>query len=471
MSTKLILLIPGIGGSTLCDTYGDPVWGYHVRGSASTILRRPERLAIDQPLRPSGLLKTMAVLPWKKVAGYESLERTIRSLYRLRDDEVDVSLETRPPNLSARLVSFPYDFRLPAQEVAQRLLWDVERRLEALGPDTKVIAIAHSLGGLVARWWWAMGGHAVCERLITIGTPHRGAPKAVDWLVNGVRFGGGPASAVTGHVFGEATEVLRSWPSTYELLPRYRAVFERDQPRYPHELAVATADFRNRASSAYASHLELETICTRLHELPPAQRPTQVSFYSQGHPTPARAVVTESGLQISKTDAEWLPNVGWLGDGTVPAISAIPIEHSTGPDVDQFRRFAPESHIPLQSGQTVAAYLASLNSASLASVRDVGATAPWIGFDVDDVYPVGQLSVLSVRLNGADRTDAGARISVRGPGDMDFGDAVAMEPDEDGWSVRVAPPEEGCYSVKVQVDYGRNRQIITAYDSYGAYAV
>ena len=139
--------------------------------------------------------------------------------------------------------------------------------------------------------------------------------------------------------------------------------------------------------------------------------------------------------------------------------------------MDQFRRFAPESHIPLQSGQTVAAYLASLNSASLASVRDVGATAPWIGFDVDDVYPVGQLSVLSVRLNGADRTDAGARISVRGPGDMDFGDAVAMEPDEDGWSVRVAPPEEGCYSVKVQVDYGRNRQIITAYDSYGAYAV
>jgi hypothetical protein len=25
--------------------------------------------------------------------------------------------------------------------------------------------------------------------LITVGTPHRGAPKALDWLVNGVRVG------------------------------------------------------------------------------------------------------------------------------------------------------------------------------------------------------------------------------------------------------------------------------------------
>ena len=60
------------------------------------------------------------------------------------------------------------------------------------GSTRKVIVIAHSMGGLVARWWLtALGGHRVCRALITVGTPHRGAPKSVDWVVNGVRLGHG----------------------------------------------------------------------------------------------------------------------------------------------------------------------------------------------------------------------------------------------------------------------------------------
>ncbi len=54
---------------------------------------------------------------------------------------------------------------------------------------------------------------------MTLATPHRGAPKALDVLANGV--------AVSGlHVIKKPVPVLRGWRSMYELLPRYAAVWE-----------------------------------------------------------------------------------------------------------------------------------------------------------------------------------------------------------------------------------------------------
>lgn len=42
-----------------------------------------------------------------------------------------------------------------------------------------VIVMAHSMGGLDARWWVThLGGHAQCQALVTIGTPHRGSSVA-----------------------------------------------------------------------------------------------------------------------------------------------------------------------------------------------------------------------------------------------------------------------------------------------------
>src|SRR5262249_57945512 len=47
------------------------------------------------------------------------------------------------------------------------------------------------MGGLVARYWiGCLEGWRYCAGLVTLGTPHRGAPKSLDWLVNGIRLGG-----------------------------------------------------------------------------------------------------------------------------------------------------------------------------------------------------------------------------------------------------------------------------------------
>ncbi|WP_394619078.1 esterase/lipase family protein [Lentzea sp. JNUCC 0626] len=110
----------------------------------------------------------------------------------------------------------------------------VEARLRDLTPDARrerVIVIGHSMGGLVARYWLGpLDGAADCAALITVGTPHGGAPKALDWLVNGVKFGPKRFSALTA--------LLRNWPSAYDLLPRYPAIAGSPE-RYPHERGAA----------------------------------------------------------------------------------------------------------------------------------------------------------------------------------------------------------------------------------------
>ncbi len=55
--------------------------------------------------------------------------------------------------------------------------------LEQLRSD-RVVIVAHSLGGLDARWALARGASKKVTALVTIGTPHRGTPVA-DALVRG----------------------------------------------------------------------------------------------------------------------------------------------------------------------------------------------------------------------------------------------------------------------------------------------
>ncbi|HYZ09976.1 MAG TPA: hypothetical protein VE709_15610 [Pseudonocardiaceae bacterium] len=101
------------------------------------------------------------------------------------------------------------DFRLGVVVAAERLATEMTRRLAARPKDRRqVVVLAHSMGGLVARHWLGPGGGAAhCRALITLGTPHRGAPKALDWLLNGVRLDPGPVAAMISYVWRRADDV------------------------------------------------------------------------------------------------------------------------------------------------------------------------------------------------------------------------------------------------------------------------
>lgn len=245
----LVVVIPGIGGSVLADEKGTPVWGPGLIPVLSRVLN-PEELSVDRPLTPVGLFPSFATAPWHIITGYDGAVSRLLNSLELKPDDVVTAHPQKRRNPQASLVLFPYDFRHSVADAAARLDREIAWRLK--DEKRKVIVVAHSMGGLVAARWWAEGGHRVTEKIITLGTPYRGAVKALDWLVNGV--------SIAGFRLPEVTNVLRQWDSTYDLLPKYQAIARGDETLYPHDLDLDLGDFQQKAKNAHGTHHAIDEI-------------------------------------------------------------------------------------------------------------------------------------------------------------------------------------------------------------------
>ncbi|RSM57205.1 hypothetical protein DMH03_28600 [Amycolatopsis sp. WAC 01376] len=450
----LLVIVPGIGGSVLEYPDGRPLWGQNLQRTGRSVFA-PAGLTMSEPVVPVGLLPSMRVLPWKKVAGYDRLVQRLMNKFRLEPDDIDTVHPCRAPRPAASVLLFPYDFRQGMVYNAERLEAEIARRVG----DRQVIVVAHSMGGVVARWWWAvLGGHRICRSLITVATPHRGAPKAIDWLLNGVRLGPASVAAMSSRLLKDAAEVVSGWDSTWELLPRYPAVLDASGPAYPHEVSVAPESFRIRAKVAYERHLELEAVCRDLFESTPEAKSRFMAFYATGHVTAGRAVIEGQRLRVSRADAEWLPSQGWEGgDGTVPAISATPVEYSAdGDDGVYHRAWWPEPHLPIASASGVVEFVARFEAAPLDAVRgEQGPDRPWVGFDVDDVTAAGVPSTASVRLCGADpqQVKARARLIAEPGASAEVPDSLPVEWDGGSWRVEIPALPAGAHRLRVELDH------------------
>ena len=461
----LVVVIPGIGGSVLETLDGTPAWGQGRRALVGAALN-PTRLSLAEhpTLRPVGLVASTRVLPWQVVPGYDGLVRQIVNAFRLHDTDVDVARDDTEPNSGASVLLFGYDFRAGVPAAAERLHAAIERRLAGLTGDArrkKVIIVAHSMGGLVARYWLGpLHGAASCRALVTLGTPHRGAPRALDWLVNGVRLGPGPVGALSGRLLGPATEVLREWPSTYHLLPRYRAVRDEatGEELYPHELGTASwQPFTTRAAEAFGMHRDIEDSWAELDE--PA-RPEVLAMFARGHGTAGRAVLAGGRVRVTKDDAEWLPNVGWRGDGTVPALSAFPIEVA---DDVRARRAVPDRHGPMAASTVAVDVLREYEGEPTGSVRGDTPERPWLGLDFDDVLAAGEPFPVAAQLLGADDVEGAVAWLRITPDDGDTPAPRAplrMSGSDGRWEATVPALAPGRYRLAVEaVDVPRVDQV------------
>lgn len=441
----LVVVVPGIAGSNLQSADGRVVWGHDV-GSTVSAAFRPEDLEIDKAVTPMGLLRVSAVAPWSAVASYDRLISLIKQRLGLRERDVTVAGPIEGVNPSASLLEFAYDFRQGMSLSAERLK-DV---IDAVRGERRVIVVAHSMGGLVARWWWGvLGGHRICDGLITVGTPHRGAPKALDWLLNGVWLGPRVARPLTSRLFTDATEVLRGWPAMYELLPRYQAVQTDDGPQLPHELESASPKFRHLAGEAYQRHVDLEEACRLAAEESPDS--SFMAFYSHGHATPSHAVATNGRVTVTKDDPTWLPTQGWEGgDGTVPAISATPVDRESLLE----RCWAPQHHLKLAAAEQVVNHLAQFEQASLGSVRGTAdPSGPWLGLDYADVVAAGDPGEVTFRLNGdtaSDKVTASATIKLASNRAVPL-DVSVESPGV--WRAALPGLEPGTYEFTVALDH------------------
>jgi Lecithin:cholesterol acyltransferase len=380
----LIVVLPGIGGSVLArpGRPDDVVWDAG-KGDIADLVVRPSRMDVrDWPrLEPIGLTRSTKLLGFTVVPGYEGLLDQLESL-----GVVDRRGDPARPLLGADVVAVPYDFRRSIVAAAERLDAVVRAHLGDAGERERagrVVVVAHSMGGLVARYWMGpMGRWPWCRGLITLGTPHRGAPKALDWWVNGAR--------VLGVQLSRATRLLRDWPSVAQLLPRYRAVRDAVAPGrswYPHELPIP--DLASAALAAYRMHCDIEQGWRDM----PRGGPEMVPYVGWSHPTSDAAFWDGSSLTVTKDPPEWLELKGWerdFGDGTVPAVSAVPIElsnHVNSP-VRLLDRHAPMACTP----RVVQLLVEYLRRVSPQWVRgdDDAQRAPAIGLDLDELYAAGQ---------------------------------------------------------------------------------
>ena len=152
-----------------------------------------------------------------------------------------------------------------------------------------------------------LGGHEITRKVITLGTPHRGAANALDSLVNGVSKGWGPVKV-------DLTELARSLPGLFELLPEYHVHRERRRSAQDHRGAGSRLD-TTMIAEAMRFHDELRTGAEAhggdfdVHPILARTQPTWTTArISGGHVTLVR---TFEGRDDG-------------GDGTVPRLSASP---------------------------------------------------------------------------------------------------------------------------------------------------
>lgn len=250
-----VLVIPGLLGTTLRNPENDQfVWGGFDRVSVNPA--RPDglrALALPFELGESGMLNASDGLEPTWV-----LERARVRLLGLpfnlnvyagilqslgvggyRDESLGTAGAIDYGDSHFTCFQYPYDWRRDIVESAQRLHRYIEdkqvyvreeyrNRFGIEAAEVRFDIVAHSMGGLVARYFLMYGdqdlpadgslpelnwaGAKLVERVILVGTPNVGSALTIRNLVNGLSLGPfQPHYSAT---------LLGTYPSTYQLLPR-----------------------------------------------------------------------------------------------------------------------------------------------------------------------------------------------------------------------------------------------------------
>jgi hypothetical protein len=314
----VVVVVPGILGTALYRE-GKPVWALSPGGlwdTLKTLGKDIQRLALpadigdDDPVdgvEPRGLMPDFHGIPGvgPYSGGYSDLARWLRR---------NLGLRTGSDGEPGNLVEFGYDWRLSNRHNSARLgevAKDALKRWRDTGhAEARLVFFCHSMGGLIARHFLEVGGGAEHARaLVTVGTPHRGSLKALDNLVNGRRLGIGPLKL-------DASQLTRTFPSAYQLLPTYRCLEEVDGRRDLGEVDVPGLE-AHRVADALAFHQEIEAASER--NGPPAYKFRMTVGTRQL--TLATARLVGAGIETLAT----IDGRDDRGDGTVSRFASIPL--------------------------------------------------------------------------------------------------------------------------------------------------
>lgn len=271
-----VVVLPGIMGSELVETatgtvlwgLADPAWYVKAWTSGSSIralaVTDAERHGQAGRIQATRTLRVPAFAPLLR--GFEPYTGLLASVKRFAIDP-------------AAVWEFAYDWRLAIDYNAAELAKVAERHLAAWrqhpkgSRDARLVLVAHSMGGLVARYFTAvLGGARDVRATVTLGTPFYGAVKAVVMLSRG---SGAPLPLPRQRLL----RLARTMPGLHDLLPSYRCLDEGTSARTLVAADVATlGGDRELAQQAFDRRGKLLAgSSSGLHSLVGVQQPTMQS--------------------------------------------------------------------------------------------------------------------------------------------------------------------------------------------------
>ncbi|HYO53188.1 lipase/acyltransferase domain-containing protein [Archangium sp.] len=444
----VVVLLPGLLGSVL-ERDGKEIWGlsgsaifralFSGAGSVKSLTLKSDsggELA-DDGVEATALLPDTHLIPglWK-VDGYTRVAETLVSRLGLIP--------------GANFFEFPYDWRRDIRFTAKRLASQAPRWLHAWrnsnggSPDARLILVGHSMGGLVSRYFLeCLGGWKDTRALITFGTPHRGSFMALQALALGFRKDLGPVNLF------DLSEMVRSLPSSYQLLPIYPCV------RMPDGRIVRPGEAQGigqldpvRAAQGLAFQREIESAM-----MANAKSSEYLERGYNLHPVVGTFQPTLQGVRLSASGAvEMLhgdpDGTDHGGDGTVPRVSALPLEERHQVRV----MYSPTSHASLQNAFEVLAHVEGVLTGQDIDLNKYRPGTPeraprQLSLRIEDAYAHDEPVTVRVRPS-AEPVSLRAFIS-NVKTDQSF--STVLERDADGFHVGTLPPlPAGLYRLSVK---------------------
>lgn len=139
----------------------------------------PSPTPTPPPLQPLILLPGLGA-SWSYEAMILSREKEPEDWYmtpgiRIYDGLIQ-TFQNAGYEFGTNLFIFNYDWRKPIEKIADDLKNYIETTVHP-PPETKIDLVGHSLGGMVARIYVQNNSENPVDQLVTLGSPHKGAPK------------------------------------------------------------------------------------------------------------------------------------------------------------------------------------------------------------------------------------------------------------------------------------------------------
>lgn len=336
--------------------------------------------------------------PWEVIVGYKNIEGlmddrvavgdvidrvSIKSVYSslLKDVAVCGFTEDDP---AKRLILFPYDWRKSNEGTAALLANRLDEASRVWDLPDEITIVAHSMGGLVSRRLLEGGDYigrswfSRIKRLITLGTPHFGTPKALLYLTGKEGMLG-----VSGKdVIKLASD--RRYNSLYELAGPSSSAFILNSP-----LPGEVPDMLGRFDRSIVNALKLQADNIKAADafwsrMDLANRPSGVKYYFFG----SASHTTVTAFQLDGGDFASIDRAS-SGDGTVPISSSIVVGIPHG--------FSRKEHVQIFEDRDVRRTLYRFLDApsdvkpQAADTSESGGTTDRVGLSVNkEIYKQGE---------------------------------------------------------------------------------